>query len=251
MIAASIVAGGSIFALAQAADPPKPAPVDAQETKKVEAVNSLSTASQLASFGRGELDSETGLKGFKSPEALVSAGGILLRANNAFGGKVEALDAKPTDEAGKAIDSKTEKVNSLSDEANALFDEARALVAGDKKKSAEIEALIKQAQKIDTLESRGAVGYPRALQGTLAPGANHWYKIPFVPGLPASVAMRSTGTSRLRFVVTGPGGNQLFSLVGPTAYYNWMVNRDNQPRMITITITNTGKNVAAYQLFTN
>lgn len=243
-----IVAAGFLTAMLQAGDPPRGGKKDDNSARRAEVVGELTQAASLAAFGRGELADETGLKGFKSPEALVSAGGILLRANAAFGGKMDPLGIDPTDEAGKPIKTEDAKLPGLKAEAEALFDEARAIVAGDRARTAAIEALIKEAS---TFESRGAVGFPRSVQKPIPPGGHHWYKIPFVPGAPAAIAMRSTGASKLQIEILNDAGGRMFNLKGAFAQYQWMTARGNQPKMITVNIYNIGKAPTAYQMITN
>jgi hypothetical protein len=224
---------------------------DDQATRKADAVGDLAKASSLISFGRGEMAELTGLKDYKSPESLVAAGGILLRAENAFGSKMDPLGVEPTNDAGDAMKSEDAKVPSLKKEAEDLFDEARAMVISDKAKLNSLEMLIKQASEMKTGEERGALGYPRAVQKVIPPGAHHFYKIPFFPGAPAAVAMRSTGTSKLNFEVLGDNGNRLFHIKGAFAQYQWFPARSKQPRIITINIHNIGNATAVYQMITN
>lgn len=244
----TVLTAGLLAAMVQAGDAPRGGRKDDAEARRAEVVGELAQAARLAAFGRGEMAEETGLTGFKSPEALVSAGGILLRANASFGGKMDPLGIDPTDEAGKPIKAEDAKLPGLKAEAEALFDEARALAAGDRAKAAAIEALIKEAS---TFESRGAVGFPRSVQKAIPPGGHHWYKIPFVPGAPAAIAIRSTGNSKLQFEILNNAGGRMFNLKGAFAQYQWMPARGKEPKMITVNIYNIGTNPTAYQMVTN
>lgn len=140
---------------------PKP---DETQLRHAEAVASLATAAQLASYGRGELAELTGLKGAKSPEALIAAGGILLRAGAALGAEPEAVNEKGEPDA-KA------KVRSLKDQATDLFDEALGMAGNDKAKQAALTKLIEQAKAVPSGESRGAVGKPRTVTRTIPPAS--------------------------------------------------------------------------------
>ncbi len=211
-------------------------------------VAQLVTAANLASFGRGEMGDETGLKGHKSPEALVAAGGILLRIHAATGGEQKPLDAKATNEKGEAIPGEPMKSAALDAEARDLFDTARGQVAGDKARSAALETLIKQAQ---TVTKRDAVGGPRVVTRGLNPRQTHTYMIPFVPRAIASVALTSSGTSRLHFEILGNGGQQLFENHGRAASYTWRAGAGGADRHVKIRISNVGRNPASYRITTN
>ena len=54
----------------------------------------LGTAAELTAFGRGQSCEATSAKNAKSPEALVLAGGILLRAHAVTGGKTRTVTLK-------------------------------------------------------------------------------------------------------------------------------------------------------------
>ena len=182
----------------------------AEAEKSADLVADLGTAAQLIAFGRGETNEATGLKDFKSPEALVAAGAIYFRAHKATGGKLKPSDAKVEDEDGKAI-AEEGKAPSLAEEAEALFDEARAMPTKDK---AGLEALIKQAK---ATESRGATGGPRVINRTIKTGKAHKIHIAFDPNSPASVTMRGTGQTQ--FEVVGNGGNVLWHSKGTWGFY--------------------------------
>jgi hypothetical protein len=250
---ASAILTASVCGGVFAQEPPKSKEqADAKTARKAEAVSDLAKASSLMAFGRGEMAEQTGLKTYKSPEGLVAAGGILLRAENAFGGKMDPLGVEPTNELGEAIKVEEAKLPTLKAEAEALFDEARAMVTTDATKLKSLELLIQQASDVkQSGEERGALGYPRSVQKGILPGGHHFYKIPFVPGVPAAVAMRSTGASKLQFEVIGDGGGRMFNLKGAFAQYQWLPARGKQPRMITINISNIGKVPTVYQLVTN
>jgi hypothetical protein len=222
-------------------------PVALAQAKPNEAENSadlveeLATAAQLTAFGRGELAEATGLKDLKSPEALVAAGAIYLRAHKATGGKFKPSDAKVEDGDGKAV-AEDGKAPSLSEEAEALFDEARALATKD---PAGLEALIKQAKAV---ESRGATGGPRVINRTLKSGNTHTLHIAFDPNSPASIAMRSTG--KTQFEVVGPKGAVLWHSKGNWGFYNFHTGRGGQ-KDITVKVINKGGPAVAYTVTTN
>lgn len=217
---------------------------------RADAINDLVLAANLAAFGRGETGDLTGLKKtiVKSPEALVAAGGILMRIHKLTEGKIETPDLKPTDKDGKPITGDVVKAVDYKTQAEALFDEARALAGKDKAKA--IEALIKEAQ---TQEVRGAVGSPRIISRNIAPGANHSWKIPFVAGAPAAISITSTGQSRLQMEIVNDGGGQLLNVRGTNSNYSWTTaaTKDGHPRTITVNVTNTGNNPTSYTINTN
>src|SRR5205814_1229889 len=97
-------------------------------TRRADAISDLVVASNLAAFGRGDNGELTGLKGVKSPEALVAAGSILIRVHKMTEGKTETPDIKPTDKDGKPVKADEVKTASYEAQAEALFDEARGLV---------------------------------------------------------------------------------------------------------------------------
>jgi hypothetical protein len=177
-----------------------------------EIVESLAMASELAAFGRGELADATGLKDLKSPEALIAAGGILLRIHKQTGGIAAPADASVVDADGKDVPEESGKTETLADEAEALFDEARALPSNDK---AALEAQIKQAQ---TVTSRGGGMGPRVVTRVIKPGHAHTVKLAVKPHAAAVVAVQGTG--KTRFEAIGPGGNVLWRSPGPRGIYN-------------------------------
>ena len=222
----------------------KPAEKAAEKTeaeKTADVVERLALAAELTAFGRGELADATGLKDFKSPEALVAAGGILLRAHKQTAGKIKPSDAEVADDDGATIPEEG-AATSLADEAAALFDEARALSSKDK---AALEAQIKQAQ---TVPERGAVGGPRVITRKIKTGKTHNLKIKFEPNSPASVTMRGTGQTQ--FEVVGNGGNVLWHSKGTWGFYNWHTGRGGV-KDITVKVINRGGPPVAYTVTTN
>lgn len=235
---AAIVAASmsqSSVVLAQA----KSEPADAEKT--AELVSELATAAQLVAFGRGELAEATGLKDLKSPEALVAAGAIYLRAHKATGGKLKPLEAKVEDDDGQAVAAEG-AAPSLAEDAEALFDEARALATKDQ---AALEALIKQAM---TVESRGATGGPRVITRTIKTGKVHHVDIAFDPHAPASVTMRGTGTTQ--FEVLGNKGKVLWHSKGTWGFYNWHPGNGGLSN-VRIKVINGGGPPVAYTITTN
>jgi hypothetical protein len=204
-------------------------------------VEDLATAAQLTAFGRGELAEATGLKSLKSPEALVAAGAIYLRAHKATGGKVKPSDAKVEDGDGKAV-AEDGPAPSMAEEAEALFDEARALATKD---PAALEALIKEAKAV---ESRGATGGPRVINRTIKSGHTHTLHIAFDANSPARVTMRRTG--KTQFEVVGPKGAVLWHSKGNWGFYNFHTGRGGQ-KDITVKVINKGGPPVAYIVTTN
>ncbi|MCA9052017.1 MAG: hypothetical protein KDA89_24935 [Planctomycetaceae bacterium] len=215
---------------------------DAELQKRADLVSEWGTAAELTAFGRGELNELTGLKDFKSPEALVAAGGILLRLHRQTGGKTETSDISVTDDSGSDIAAEGQAV-SLQADAEALFDEARGMVAGEK-----AAALEKQIQAVSAVEQRGAVGGPRVISRTVKSGKTHAMKIEFAPDAPASVAMRGSGTTQ--FEIVGSGGKTLWHSKGSWGTYTWNTGGRGS-RNITVKVINKGGPPVAYTVVTN
>jgi len=203
-------------------------------------VQDLGLAAQLVAYGRGELNDLTGLKDFKSPEALVAAGGITLRAHKETAGKIKPSDAEVTED-GKKVEEK-EIATSLESDADALFSEAWEM-ATDKKA---IEGSIKQAKLIT---SRGAVGGPRVINRTINSGKTQNIKIEFESNSSASVAMRGTG--KTKFEVIGANGKVLWHSQGSFGTYTWHVGGKNARRDITVRVINSKGPQVAYTVITN
>lgn len=231
----AMLVSSSPVAFAQA----KAEPTDGEKCAAL--VEELGTAAQLVAFGRGELADTTGLKDFKSPEALVAAGAIYLRAHKATGGKTKPSEAKVEDSDGTVV-AEEGKAPSFADEAEALFDEARALPSKDK---AGLEALIKQAK---TAESRGASSGPQVINRVIKTGKVHNIQIAFDPGAPASVTMRGTG--RTQFEVIGAGGRTLWHSQGSWGFYNWHPGNGGH-KNVTVRVINKGGPPVAYTVTTN
>lgn len=209
--------------------------------EKAQVLDDLELAAQLTAFGRGELGDATGLKDVKSPEALVAAGGILLRVHKRTGGKMPPLKAEVTDESGMAVAADGDD-SSLEEQAEALFDEARALATGNSKA---IEAVIKQAKLVP---ERGAVGGPRVITRKIGSGKVHTLRIDFESQQFAKVHMQGTGVTQ--FEVVGQGGKVLWHSKGNWGFYNWTpVGRDS--RSITIKVINKGGPPVMYSVRTN
>lgn len=214
-------------------------PTDAE--KSAELVEQLGTAAQLVAFGRGELAEATGLKDYKSPEALVAAGAIYLRAHKATGGKLKPSDAKVQDADGTTVAEEGQPL-SLGEEAEALFDEARAMPLKD---NAALETLIKQAQ---SGESRGATGGPRVINRSIKTGKTHNIEIAFDPKSPASVTMRSSG--KTQFEVVGNKGRVLWHSKGTWGFYNWHPGNGGLSN-VTVRVINGGGPSVSYTVTTN
>ncbi len=72
------------------------------EQQRADLIADLGVAAQLAAFGNGELNAQSGLpKDFRSPEALAAAGTMLLRAHKLTGG--QQTPAGEVTEDGKAV----------------------------------------------------------------------------------------------------------------------------------------------------
>lgn len=220
---------------------PKP---DEHLVKQADAVASLAMASQLASYGRGELSDLTGLKGVKSPEALIAAGGILLRAGSCLGAEPEAINDKGEPDA-KA------KVRSFKDQATDLFDEALGMAGNDKAKQDALNKLIAQAKMLPSGEQRGAVGKPRTVTRVLKPGESTTITIGFVPSAPATISYDTVGGPRQRVEIIGPNGNTLYDNTAKSGTHSWTTVRDDKKRMITIRLTNTGTGTHSVTVTTN
>lgn len=206
----------------------------AEETADV--VGQLALAAELTAFGRGELAEATGIKDFKSPEALVAAGGILLRIHKQTGGKMAPLDAKVMDEDGKPVAEDSGATESLADEAAALFDEARALPSKDK---AALEDQIKQAQTVTA--RAGGLG-PRVVGRVITTGKPHTVHVAVRPHAPAVVVH---GTGKTHFQAIGPGGKVVWHSHGPRGVYHPGGAKD-----VTLKVFNNGP-VAKYRVFGN
>jgi len=221
-------------------------------TKRAAILADIAFAADLAAFGRGQGAEGTSPKDFKSPESLVLAGGILMRAHKATAGKAGTIDAKPTDAKGNPIKGDAVKTPSLAEQADALFVEAEAMAVElkDKSRATAIEALIKREKATEA--DRGGVSGPSRITRTLNPGETHTYPVAFIGGQPAAVAMTSSGPPKIQFDINHVGGNSLFSLKGQNANYNWTPARDKDgTRKFTITLTNLGRNPTVYTLISN
>ena len=244
---AGLLASGLMAFSGNAAE--EPAPLNPADVKAAEirgsAVTDLTLSADLAAFARDA----------KSPESLVIAGGMLLRADKTFGGKIDTLDAKPTDAKGKPVEGDAAKAGSLKDQAEALYDEARLMVSGDKAREASLNALIANSKKFGfggDAGARPAVGGPKRIVRTLNAGETHTYNVAFIGGLPAAVAMTSTGPARITFDLTHVGGNNLINIKGLNAAYNWVPIRDRDgQKKYTVTLTNNGRNPTTYTLVMN
>ena len=233
---------GLVFAMtgmASAAEPTKAEMESAARRGKM--VEDLVTASRLMAFGKGEFAEASGLKDFQSPEALVAAGGILLRVQKGSGG-FEAVNEK-----GEMV--KDGKTADLTKQADELFKDARNLVKGDKARASEIEALIKQAQTIE--DKRGAVGKPRSITKVLKPGESVEITIGFVPACEATVSYVCAGGPKQQCEIIAPGGKTLYDNTGRDGSHTWTTVHDDKKRMITIRLTNNGTAVHTVTVTTN
>lgn len=243
ILLAGVAVAGMLACEVRAAEPTKEDIANAE--RRGDAVADVALAANLAAFGRDA----------KSPESLVIAGGMLIRAHKSFAGKSEPLDAKATDEKGNPVKGEAARAVALDKQAEALFDEARVLVGEDKARKVALEGLIKNANSFvwgpDTT-ARPSIGWPRTMTRQLSPGETQTYTIGFVGGQPAAVAMTSTGPARIQFDLSQIGGASLFSLKGLNAAYNWVPGRDkDNVRRVKVTLTNVGRQPTTYTLTTN
>lgn len=208
--------------------------------KTAEIAEQVALAAELAAFGRGELADVTGLKGVNSPEALVAAGGILMRVHKQTGGKIAEVEAKVVDDANQSIPDENTNF-SFADEAANLFDEARAMA----KDKAAVETIIKQAESVT---ERGASGGPKVISRTVKSGKSHKVDLAFEPHTPATVTMHGNGV--VKFEVVGPGGKVLWNSRGNWGVYRWMPGKASE-RGITIKVINGGGPAVSYTLTTN
>jgi hypothetical protein len=238
VLSGAVLVGVTIFAEEKKGDETK---AETKGEQVAAIVEDLGLAAQLAAFGRGEFNDLTGLKDFKSPDALVAAGGMTLRAYKETAGQIKANPAE-VQENGKAVSAEGAPM-SLDAEAEALFDEARVL-ATDK---AAVEAKIKQAKLVT---ARGAAGGPQVINRTIRTGKTHTLHIAFEPNSRASVTMR--GTSMTQFEVIGQGGNLMWHSKGAAGTYTWHTAKGNgSDRNITVKIINNSGPPVAYTVFTN
>lgn len=245
LCAAALLSAGLFAPVGRAAEPTK------EEAEKSAAViGEIALAGELASLGRGHCEG-TSPKDFKSPESLVLAGGILLRAHKATQGKVAALDSKPTDDKGNPLKGDAKSVG-LDKQAEALFDEASAMAAEmkDKGRAAAVEAMIKREKSSEP--DRGGVGGPKTITRTLQPGETHTYPLAFFSGQPAAITMTSTGPPKIQIDLTHVGGASLLSMKSHNANYGWTpANDKNNIRRFTLTLTNNGNKPTTYTLSAN
>lgn len=144
-----------------------------------ENVESLATAFRLVEYGRKT----------KSPEALITAAGILLRVTPATPLNV---DIKSDD--GKDV--KAQELPSMREEAEALLKEAKELSKQDKYVVGLADAVA------DRKVNRGGLGGPKMINNVLAKGS-HTFHIPVVPGQPFVVQFRSSAPVHVIVRYTG------------------------------------------------
>lgn len=233
-----MLVGLAVVGRAAAAEPTKE---ESESQARAKLVSDLGTAYRLMAFGKGEYGEASGLKAYQSPEALVAAGGILLRVQKDSGG-FQAVDEK-----GEPV--KDGKAADLAKQADELFAQARTLAKGDKARTSEVEELIKQAKAVE--EKRGAVGKPRTVTRVLKPGETVEIIIGFVPSSPASVSYTTAGGPRQQCEIIGPGGNTLYDNTGRDGTHNWTTVKDDKKRMITIRLTNRGTGTHTVTVTTN
>lgn len=215
------------------------------EQQRADLIADLGLAAQLAAFGNGELNAQSGLpKDFRSPEALAAAGTMLLRAHKLTGG--QQTPAGEVTEEGQPV-AATANPSSLLDEAKLLYDSASALAEGAQK--AALDKLIKSELENLKKEERPAVGGPRYISRTVRSGKKQEVHISFEPGAPASIAMQGTGTTQ--FEVVGQGGRVLWHSKGSWGYYNFVPGQGGGSRNVTVRVINRGGPEVSYTIRTN
>jgi hypothetical protein len=237
----AVVIGGSVMvslaSRTRADDKDKP-PSD--EELRAQMVKCLATAAEVEQFGRKH----------KAPEALVSAGGILLKVDALTRGKMEKLEGDVEDDKGNKLDVPAEEEKSLKEQANKLFSEAREMGASMDLRPGTVEALIKAARvrnysADEEFKGRGAIGGPKRITRKIQAGGHQVHSVRFRANEVASIAFQSNYPVRLRIV--SPGQGDLSNNIVQTNFYNWV---PRQPITIRISVQNLGHN-AQYTITTN
>lgn len=204
---AALLFGGAVLCLA-ATDPVAgqdgEEPLTKEEEAQRENLQDLLMAHRLAAFA----------KAYKAPEALVTAGGLLLKVNSAIKGEAK-VDASATDEKGNTVEAV--KAKSLKEEAADLFDAALGMKPGSK----ELQAMIKAARTRDykkdpAFADRGVVGGPKRISKRVDAGGRQHFNLKFASGQPGSVAL--TSSAPVRFIVRA-GGSTLTNTVVTHFHY--------------------------------
>lgn len=217
---------------------------DAGDLALVDAVQQIGLADQLAAYGYGELNAEAPTK-LRSPWALVTAGGILLRVDQQLQGKQGSTAATVTDDSGQVVAAETPPT--LKQRAEELFDAARALATEANKAS--LEEQIKLAMHPSVDEGRGNVGGPQVIQRRVRSGGTHSIELKFEPNQPAVVTMRGNGVAQ--FEIVGPGGKVLWHSRGTWGTFTWVPGKSSGPRNVTVKIINGAGDAVNYTLTTN
>ncbi len=199
------------------------------------------TAALVERIGVAEDLAEKGRNG-KWPDALVVAGGILMHADQATGGKFSEDKLEIKDGDGKVV-AQTAKAPSFKDQANALFDDARAMVAGDKDRAKALETQIKEAS---SPKDRGEIKVTRRVVTTVETHKVHNVVIPFKVNAPAAITVR--GGEHVRFELYH-GSKVLWHYGGPHGTYRYFVNPEG--REIHLRVINEGAVDASYEVDTN
>lgn len=250
-VAALVISCGTTL-MAQGVE--KGEPEDQEETQQSKVLSDIAAAQQLIAFGRGELGEETGLTSYKSPQALIAAGGILLKVQAATSGKLATINSPVVDGEGAEVPAGTDKVDFAAD-AEALFAEALSSVKDRQRQRAGLEALIQEAKTSASAyaatlpkETRGAVGGPRVIKRVINTGKTHNIKISFEAGSNAEIRLQ--GTSKTKFEVIGPKGKVLFHSMGSKGMYSWNTS-GRGIREITVKVMNDAGPPVAYVIVTN
>jgi len=175
------------------------APLTKEQEAQAATLRTVVAANRVAVFGRKH----------KSPEALVTAGSMLLEADAATPRGKPTL--KITDDSGKEVESADK---GLKEQAEELFDEARAM----KTRTKEVAALIKAAKSGDYTLSRAVAGGPKRISRKVDAGGQQRFHIPYIAGQPATLALTSDTPVRL---VLKQGESTLSNNVVTSFSYTW------------------------------
>jgi hypothetical protein len=207
---------------------------DKEERERLEALRLIDAAAETAALGREG----------KAPEALVAAGGMLLRSKW-LAGNPEQLKGDVEDKDGTKVKEPAEEVKTLDKQADELFDAALEM-AQDTAQANALKAVI-DATKKRYAKTRAAVGGLKQAVRTIGAGRQHTHTVQMFSGMPAAVAFQSNHS--VRFEVFEPGIGKVFDLVGTNGRYSW-TPRGRGTKPIKIMIHGLGSG-ATYRLVAN
>jgi hypothetical protein len=211
----------------------KKSKADIEAEKAEQALKLLAASGAAAEFGRAE----------KAPEALITAGGMLLKART-LAGEPREYKEPVEDKEGKKLDVPAEPVVPLDKQAAALFEEARDLAKTSAEANA-LNALIKATEARYKEKSRAAIT-PLQTTRKIGAGGDHYYTVKFETKSPASVSF--TSTHNIRFKIFEPGVGQIFELVGTNGHYHWSPRGPGGTKNIRIEVHGTNK-MATYTVY--